>query len=480
MTADLHRALVPGGILSPGELLALIAFAREAGVDGLHFGSRQDVLLPSTAGVRAAAARTRADGPRIEPLATSPHSNIVCSYVASEIFSRTPWLTSATYLYVLEQFATPPRLEVNVTDPRQRLAPLFSGHLNFIASPEEDFWFVDANLPGWPASRPFPALVHSWEIARFVEAAEAIDPPPADVEALVAGVNARAELNLRGVERDLEVPFRPFPYYEGMNRIDASTYWLGLYWRNNWYDLDFLAAACELCLAQRIGKLCVTPWKSLIVTGIPEERRLEWEQLMGRFGINARHSSLELNWHLPVGDGEALALKHYLVREFDKRDISTYGLTFGVTSAYSRPFTSVVIGRSAGGPAEVDGFAVRPTYDLLYARDFDPNTREYLEYARRVDRSQLTELILELSRRYFERLDEQADRVVGARAIAPAPPPTREVLQCPRCTAVYDPVVGDPAAGVAPGTPATALPGDYACWTCGAPAGEFAATELAV
>ena len=505
MTTELYRALVPGGILSPGELLDLVAFAREAGCDGLHLGSRQDVLLPATERVRALAARRSGrsgapgppdatgvapdpaeedaalappSGPLFEPIADSPYSNIVCSYVAAEIFSRTPWLTSATYLYVLEQFARPPRLEINLCDPRQRLVPLFTGHLNFVASPEEDFWFVYAHLPAWPTPRLFPALVHSWDIARFAEATEAISPPPEGLGALVRGVNARVDLNLRGVDRDLEVPFYPFPYYEGMNRIDGSTYWLGLYWRNNWYDLDFLEAMCRLCLEQRVGKVCITPWKSLIVTGIPDEQRLAWERLMGRFGINARHSSLELNWHLPVADTEALALKTYLVREFDKRDISTYGLTFGVASRYARPFTSVLIRRSADATADVDGFAVRPTYDLLYARNFDPNTREYLEHAHRVDRAELTTLILELSRQYFEHLDEAGGRVIGAAPDEEAAAEPQTVWQCRRCLSVYDPAVGDAAAGVAAGTALGALPTDYGCWTCGAGVADFEAVEM--
>ena len=46
---------------------------------------------------------------------------------------------------------------------------------------------------------------------------------------------------------------------------------------------------------------------------------------MGKFGINERHSSLELNWHLPVIDREALELKKFLVRELDQQDISTDG-----------------------------------------------------------------------------------------------------------------------------------------------------------
>ena len=51
---------------------------------------------------------------------------------------------------------------------------------------------------------------------------------------------------------------------------------------------------------------------------------------MGKFGINERHSSLELNWHLPVIDREALELKRFLVRELDQQDISTHGLTFTI------------------------------------------------------------------------------------------------------------------------------------------------------
>ncbi|MCP9236574.1 rubredoxin [Lewinella sp. JB7] len=475
MTTDLHRVSVRGGILAPSELLTVIELARELGLDGFHFGSRQDILFP----VRPDQAEIVGRYPRlrVESPAEGHHANIMSSYVAADIFPSTSWLTSSTYLYILEQFSFPTPLEINLTDPRQRLVPLFTGHLNFVASDEEDFWYLYLKLPGWPEMRTLPALVHSWDLGRIAGSISAAGTAE-DLEEVMTLIHANENLNLRDLQRDLAITFRPFPYYEGMNRLDGDHYWLGLYWRNNWYGLDFMAAACELCLEHRIGKLNITPWKSFIVSGIPESERLSWEKLLGRFGINARHSSLELNWHLPVADGDALELKRYLVREFDRRDISTYGLTFGISRGRDVPFTSIVIEREMPSAGYVDGFAVRPLYTLKCARHFDPNTREYAEYARRVDRSELAELMVEISQLYFEQLNERLEQVIESKPRNEAPPPSRSVHQCGHCQSVYDPELGEPDADILPGTPFSELPPDYRCWTCGAQKDVFLTIQL--
>jgi len=412
----------------------------------------------------------------VEPLEESQFANIVCSYVATDIFPKTPWLTSSTYLYILEQFHGPPNLEVNIADPRQRLVPLFTGHLNFLASEEEDYWFLYLRLPGWSKMQQFPNLIHSWDVARVAEIIQS-NPQSDDINGLAAVVNQDQDLNSRTVPRELAIPFSPFPYYEGMNRLDATRFWLGLYWRNNWYDLEFLRATCEQCLVDRIGKICITPWKSFIITGIPEARRLEWEKLLGRFGINARHSSLELNWHLPVADGVALELKQYLVREFDQRDISTYGLTIGISSRHDKPFTSIKIDR-ANSTGNVDGFPFRPLYNLRYARRFDPNTRDYLDYARGVDRSALIELIIELSRLYFEQLNDRGEARIEMTESKALPAQPSLFYQCSSCMSVYDPAFGDEDQGIPAGTLPVDLPQDYRCWTCGASKAHFSEVEL--
>jgi rubredoxin len=50
-------------------------------------------------------------------------------------------------------------------------------------------------------------------------------------------------------------------------------------------------------------------------------------------------------------------------------------------------------------------------------------------------------------------------------------------FECPLCGYVYDPVVGDPEHGFAPGTPFSALPGTWSCPDCGANKEDFEPAE---
>lgn len=68
--------------------------------------------------------------------------------------------------------------------------------------------------------------------------------------------------------------------------------------------------------------------------------------------------------------------------------------------------------------------------------------------------------------RYTEALqvlngEQPAPRVAGSE------PATRKWI-CRQCSMIYDPVVGDPDSGIAPGTPFEAIPEDWHCPICGA------------
>ena len=54
-------------------------------------------------------------------------------------------------------------------------------------------------------------------------------------------------------------------------------------------------------------------------------------------------------------------------------------------------------------PSIVGNFQVRPTYNVLYSENFDPNTRVYKTYAQDVDKIELPPLLMELSQLYFDR-----------------------------------------------------------------------------
>ncbi len=471
MKQTFSRVVVKGGVLSPAELKQILELAESAGLDTISLGSRQDILFIKEDEAVNVDAQNKF---QIIPPEEEGAENIVSSYVSADIFPNTPWLTGDRYLYILEQFRLEPTLKINITDPRQRLVPLFTGHLNFIASEHEDYWYLYVRLPEWESNQMYPALIYSWDLAKVAAAIEDIlKEEPETVEFLFELVNDAIDSNNRTVDKPLEVPFSPFPYYEGINQVGSDSYWLGLYWRNNKYYTNFLKILCDLCSDCKIGKISITPWKSLIIKGIPEQSKLEWEKLLGKYGINVRHSMLELNWHLPVNNKSALKLKEFLVTYFDKHDISTYGLTFGITD-YTRKayyFTSIIIEKNEP-PMEMKGLKIRNTFNLLYAKNFDPNTQEYLVYVQEVDKEELPGLLIELSQMYFEQLGNEQTESEKA-PLPKAPPIVTEAYQCKDCLTVYDPVFGDLTQGIPSGTSFEDLPESYCCSLCEAPKSSF-------
>ncbi|XMO86469.1 rubredoxin [Algibacter sp. AS12] len=465
-----YRLMINGGVLSPGELKYICEAAEGLGLDAISFGSRQDIIFPEEIDEskfdqfnKIQFVKPKRDG--IE--------NIASSYVSAEILPSTSWLTSDRYLYVLEQFKHDPKLRINVIDPKQKLVPLFTGNVNFIASDHEDYWYLFVRLPGWKETKMYPALIYSWDMDKIEFAIENIlIEEPETIETVFDLVSDAVDTNNRTVDKPLEVPFYPFPYYEGMNRIGSDRYWLGLYWRNNRYDLKFLKAMCDLCSENKIGKISITPWKSFIVKGIPLQSKLKWEKLLGKFGINVRHSMLEMNWHLPVNDESALNLKKYLVNNFDQNDISTYGLTFGITNFDSDTynFTSIVIEKNRQ-PQTIKDFKIRDTYNLLYAKNFDTNTREYITHVQDVDKVELPGLLMELSQLYFEQLgserEEEDQNLTIQETIE------EEVHQCSDCMTIYDETYGDLTQNIPAKTPFDSLPNTYECSLCEAPKSNF-------
>ena len=367
MKNELQRVFIKGGVLSPGELKRIIELAEALNLTEVSFGSRQDINFPITTSNKT----ILDEFPDLTMGSVSNASlqNIVCSYVSSDIFKNTAWLNGVKYLYILENFRYNPKLKINITDPKQQLVPLFSGELNFIASEHEDYWYLNLNLPHWETATFYPVLIFTYDIHKISKEIEAIDTDADDVEELFDLVNANLETNNRTIEKELSVTSEPFPYYEGMNSMGINSYWLGLYWRNNKYDLKFLKDFSDFCLEHKIGKICITSWKSFIVKGIYKEDKLTLEKFLGKRGINVRHSSLEMNWHIPLADQSALELKEFIVKSFDQNDISTYGMTFGISSLENNKtyFTTVMVEKNKT-PDIVKNFQVRPTFNVLYSK----------------------------------------------------------------------------------------------------------------
>ena len=471
--SGLIRAFVKGGFLSPADLLKLMDLSRSLGNKYVLFGSRQDIMFPANGADELTIERA------FRPLNTdyelgsdqSVYQNIVSSYLAVNVVETMPWVKEDTYHVIIDNFDYRPKLKINIVDPVQSIVPLFTGELNFIASTEENYWYLYLRDPRkGNAVECWPMLVASHDIAKLSKELEDVilNFLPFTVAELFMIIKNARRIIYKNITEPLKFPENVFPYYEGLNAMRNNQFWLGLYWRNNLYDIDFMSAACRLCQETNIGKINIIPWKAFIIKGIKTSDKIRWEKLMGKFGINERHSSIELNWHLPVVDREALELKRFLVRELDQQDISTHGLTFTIrTNREMFYFTSIVIERvkeSAINPGE--------RYDILYAKNFDPNNSEYIPYARNVRKEIIPALLIELSKLYFRQLNREKDK--GGEKFEDAQVNGSSTsYQCSNCLTIYDKKYGDPSSNIPPGIAFEKLPESYKCHVCDSPKKYF-------
>ena len=474
--SSLIRAFVRGGFLSPVDLLKIMELSASFGNNYILFGSRQDIMFPSN-NLPEHHLEKAFSSINIEyELAghQSVYQNIVTSYVAVNVVETTNWVKEDTYNVLIDSFEYKPRLKINIVDPMQSLVPLFTGELNFIASREENYWYLyirDARKGN--IIECWPRLIAGQDIARISREIEKLflEFLPFTVEEMyLMFMNNFMRINYKPIAEKLKLHDPGFPYYEGLNAMLNNQYWLGLYWRNNEYDIDFMSAACRLCQETNISKINIIPWKAFIIKGIKASDRLRWQKLMGKFGINERHSSLELNWHLPVIDTEALELKKFLVRELDQQDISTHGLTFTIrTNREIQYFTTIVI-------EKIQDVVSGDQYNILYARNFNPTNILYHTYAREVKKEVLPALLIELSKLYFRQLNPEKEKDEDVKS-EPVVKGTNPKYQCSNCLTIYDPRYGDPAANVLPGVPFEDLPETYSCHVCDSRKRDFTPVE---
>jgi rubredoxin len=370
-------------------------------------------------------------------------------------------------------------LKINVVDPTQGLVPLFTGNLNFICSSHMNFWYLFIKHHSLDGMVCYPALIYTNHIGALSEVIEKELAVQSNVNLLTLAkqINEEHKFIVMDVDQELSLQRVRFPDYEGMSRI-GDKFMLGIYRRSNDFSVELLAAITELCNHTRIGQLCVTPWQSLLIKGIVEKDRIQWEKLLGKFGINIRHSSLELNWQIPDLDKAAMDLKKFLVREFDERDIRTYGLSFAVKTNAMDVASAVVIEEKISRKQGVSN--AMSLYSVLYAEDFNPNKQVYTVYSEDVERSALPNVLERLSRKYYEQLNSVNDFISIDKKDDKHIRADKSVFQCKNCLTIYDPEYGDCVGGIAAGVSFDTLPATYCCAVCDGLKSEFEEKVISV
>ncbi len=468
-----------GGIVSPGTLQYILSAAREAGVREVRFGARQQILMYVKAvtvrGSGIVELKKKLYESKIDfEIDADNFPNIITSYCAEEVFPTGQWISEGIYNDIFDGFDYQPKLKVNISDSQQSFTPFFTGNLNFIASNTQNFWYLYVRPKQSNQIFRFPILIYTLEIPKVCQRIEEViwGNTEMNENELYEKVIAQGEIISQVIREDLKLPKFSLPYYEGFNRYGDKT-WLGIYRRNETFSLDFLKEICELCLQTKIGQICTTPWKSLIIKGIENRHRSLWDKLLGKYTINVRHAANELNWQVEDLAPEGLALKKAIIREFDDEDVRTFGLSFAVqTRSKSEVFGSVVIKKRSifGG--------LSSAFDIYHTVDFNPNTRELVLFEKGVNKAHVPEILQRLTKRFYAQNSKQEVFEIKQKETKISDSTSIKVHQCPTCFTIYDERFGDSVSEIPVGVKFMDLPSMYCCSVCEGTKSEFIEVDI--
>ncbi len=343
-----------GGIISPGDLYNILVAAGKSYIKSVSFGLRQQLLLGvSQEHLSALESELTILGIRYE-VNKDENPGIISSYPAEEVFITDTWLSEGVYKDILDQVDYQPKLKINISGSDQSFTPILTGNINWVADPViQHFWHLFIRFPRTNAVFEWDQMVYTNDVSRISKEVERLilqnkavffDNVSASGDKLFKALDL-SKFIIRPAENPVRLPSFNLPYYEGLNRYN-NKYWLGVYRRDELFDLAFLKELCSLCLETKIGQLCSTPWKSIIVKGIEEKDKLKWNRLLEKFHINMRHAANELNFQVEDNCYEGLRLKNYLVKKLNNDDTRTFGICIGIkTRKKSEVFSSILVRR---------------------------------------------------------------------------------------------------------------------------------------
>jgi rubredoxin len=476
-----------GGIISPGDLYNILVAASAHGIRSVSFGLRQQLFVPVSIESLNSFTNELQKLDIFFETNTDEFPNIVSSYPAEEVFINHTWLSEGVYKDILDGMDYTPKLKINISDSNQSFTPMLTGNINWVASAHaQHFWHLFIRFPKTNIIYEWAEMVYTNDVPALSKEIESLilqypeqffDNPNANGKELFDFINPEKYIT-KPADKPAILPSFNLPYYEGLNRYN-NKYWLGIYRRDELFSVEFLKSLCLLCLDTKIGQLCSTPWKTIIVKGIEEKDRSKWNYLLEANQINVRHAANELNFQVEDNSEKALEIKNFVVKALSNDDTRTFGLCIGIkTRRKSEIFSSILVRRKP--LITIFGIGFLHVYDILCAHDFNPNERTGFVFSSNNPRSLLPE---QLRRsvvsfyKYKANLNQLHEKPVPAKKEVPEKKTVEYVHQCNHCLTVYDEKAGEPDNGVQPGTAFENLPVNYSCPLCEAPKNDFAKTE---
>jgi rubredoxin len=473
-----------GGIISPGELYNILVAAHKAKIDKVSFGLRQQLLIHiHNDGVELLTQQLQLQGIFFE-MDKDDYPNIISSYPAEEVFITNTWLSEGVYKDIFDLMDFQPKLKINISDSNQSFTPILTGNINWVASLQaQHFWHLFIRFPKTNTIYEWKEMVYTNDVARmskhieeliFLHKEQFYDNELAKGDNLFELVSRQSYIT-KTAGSPASLPSFNLPYYEGLNRYQDK-FWLGVYRRDEMFSVSFLKDLCQLCLQTKIGQLCSTPWKTIIIKNIEEKDRVYWNNLLAKHQINVRHAANELNFQVEDNCKDGLELKNYLLKGLHTDDTRTFGICIGIkTRKKSEVFSSILVRKRPW--ITIAGIGLFPVYDILCAKDFNPNQRTGIIHSKGNPKvflaEQLRRAILSFYT-YHQTLPTVAPKTETAKKDTPEKSlKVTYVHQCSHCLSVYDEKAGELENGILPGTAFENLPPTYCCELCEAPMEDF-------
>ena len=371
-----------GGIIKPAAFYNVLLAAEKSRLLYARFGLRQQFLLE--VGIEEIDNLTaELDAVNIAyEINKDEHPNIISSYPAEEVFINNTWLTESIYKEIFAAFDYTAKLKINISDSNQSFTPLFTGNINWVAAAAQtNYWYLFIRFPNTNIIYQWKDLAHTNDLpalSSYIEETilqykeKFYDNENADGNELYELVKTDT-FNIKPAMVPCALPPYKLPYYEGVNRY-GDKYWLGIYRRDELFSIKFLKEVCLLCIKTKTEQLCSTPWKTIIIKGIEEKDRKDWNVLLDKYQINVRHAANELNFQVEDNNPAALKLKQQLVKYLNDDDTRTFGVCIGIkTRKKTEVFSSILVKRKP--LVKIGRLELFYVYDILCAKDYNPNER---------------------------------------------------------------------------------------------------------
>ncbi len=463
-----------GGIISPGELFAILEAAKNLGVKDVSFGLRQQLFIVVIKDSCIEFCNALDQLHVFYEVDSNFHPNMISSYPAEEVFITNTWLSEGVYKDIFDLMDYQPKIKINISDSNQSFTPMLTGNINWIAAPgSSHFWHLFIRFPKTNIICEWTELVYTNDLPKMSKYLEEIifehkneffDNPKANGDLFFKLIDKNKFITQTASSKAKLAQFN-LPYYEGLNKYNDK-YWLGIYRRDERFSIEFLQELCTLSLKTKIGQLCSTSWKTIMIKGIEEKDKLDWNKLLAKYLINVRHAANELNFQIEDGCNEGLELKNFILKRLHKDDTRTFGVCIGIkTRNKSEIFSSILVKQKF--LFRLGRLKLIKVYDVLCANEFNPNERTGKVFSKNVLKVFLAERLQLAIHSFYNFQENKSSLELRDKDPVSINTETIEfVHQCPNCFSIYDEKFGDAALNIAPGTLFAHLPPSYACSLC--------------